>query len=88
MLDQKLDAALRRVSSPLIELRAHLAYGAVHPRVVAEREDRLASIDGLALALRRACQNQGMTYSDCLDRVSLAWGPGGPRHDPPDSGDT
>ena len=65
-------------TSPKVLLRANLAHGAVHPRIIAEREDRLDSIDALALALRWACQNQGLTYSECLDRVSVAWGPGGP----------
>ena len=34
------------------------------------------SVDALALAFRQACACRGLTYSEALNRISAAWGPG------------
>jgi hypothetical protein len=54
------------------------AYAEAHSFTVTSHEHRLESVDALALALRWACSNLGLTYSECIDRVSKAWGPGQP----------
>ena len=41
------------------------------------REGAMRSIEALARAFRVACGNVGLTYTESLDRISAAWGPGG-----------
>ena len=57
----------------IVEERARAAFEAVRPTELTH-EGLMCSVDALSLALRQACQNLGLTYSECLDRVSLAWG--------------
>jgi len=40
------------------------------------REGAIRSIEALARAFRVACGNVGLTYTEALDRISAAWGPG------------
>lgn len=40
------------------------------------REAAMRSIEALARAFRVACGNVGLTYTEALDRISNAWGPG------------